>query len=177
MSTDNDRRLEGMTRIPFEARVEVGGALGPTFEARAVDISEEGMHLRTAYVPDVGQPLTCRFESGSATVLAGGEVVWRTEQGRGGEFGVRFTNLNPESATALDRIVGIARGSTPQDTGARVRLHIDGLGTPMRARVKEVKPSKLRVASALGFLQVGKQLELEDAATGCKRPRASIVST
>jgi hypothetical protein len=170
MSIDDDRRIEGSTRIPFEVLVEVGGSLGPTFEAQAIDLSEEGMHLRTAYLPEVGQPLTCRFEAGSATVMTAGEVVWREEAGRGGEFGLRFTNLDPESAGTLDRILGLAKGSAPHDTGARVRLHIDGLGSPMRARVKEAKLEELRVGSELGFLQVGKQLELEDAATGSKRP-------
>src|SRR5277367_4119994 len=101
MSTDDDRRIQGTTRIPFETLVEVGGALGPTFEAQAVDISEEGMHLRTAYLPEVGQPLRCRFEAGSATVHIAGEVVWREEAGRGGEFGIRFTNLDADSAIAL----------------------------------------------------------------------------
>src|SRR4029079_5536721 len=62
MSTEGDRRAQGATRVPFEALVEVGGALGPSFEAQSVDISEEGMHLRTAYLPDIGQPLTCRFD-------------------------------------------------------------------------------------------------------------------
>jgi hypothetical protein len=170
MSMDEDRRIQGTNRIPFEALVEVGGALGPTFEAQAVDLSEEGMHLRTAYLPEVGQPLTCRFDAGSASVMAAGEVVWREEAGRGGEFGIRFTNLDAESVLALDRIVALARGNASQDPGARVRLHIEGLGAPMRARVKEAKSLELRVGSELGFLQLGKQLDLEDAATGSRRP-------
>jgi hypothetical protein len=169
MSIEEDRRIQGTSRIPFDALVEVGGALGPTFEAQAIDLSEEGMHLRTAYLPEVGQPLTCRFEAGTSSVLAAGEVVWREEAGRGGEFGIRFTNLDAESVLALDRIVGMARGSASQDPGTRVRLHIEGLGAPMRARVKEAKAERMLVGSELGFLQVGKQLELEDAATGTKR--------
>ena len=56
------------------------------------------------------------------------------------------------------------------ELGTKVRLHIDGLGSPMRARVKDAKSRELTVGSELGFLQVGKQLELEDAATGGKRP-------
>ncbi len=169
MTIGEERREDGGARIRFEALVEVGGALGPSFEAQAVDISQDGMHLRTAYLPEVGQPLTCRFDAGSATVLASGEVIWREEQGRGGEFGIQFTNLDPESAAALARIVGM-HGDGPRDPGARVRLHIEGLGSPMRAKVKDSGSTELRVGSDLGFLQVGKQLELEDAATGRKRP-------
>ncbi len=170
MSTDEDRRDQGTTRIPFDALVEVGGALGPSFEAQAVDISEEGMHLRTAYLPEIGQPLSCRFEAGSQGVLVSGEVVWREERGRGGEFGVCFKDLDAECAAALSRIVGVDRAAPPQDPGTKVRLHIDGLGSPMRARVREASSAELTVGSELGFLQVGKQLELEDAATGSKRP-------
>src|SRR5271167_1727268 len=47
MSTE-DRRAPGATRTPFEGLVEVGGALGPSFEAQAVNVSEEGMQMRTA---------------------------------------------------------------------------------------------------------------------------------
>jgi hypothetical protein len=52
-------------------------------------------------------------------------------------------------------------------------LHIEGLGFPMKARVQDASRKQLTVGNELGFLQVGKQLELEDAETGEKRP-ASI---
>src|SRR5262245_31805202 len=98
MSTESDRRAPGATRIPFDAMVEVGGALGPSFEARAVNLSEEGMHLRTAYLPEVGQPVTCRFDAGQGSVVvAAGEVLWNEDHGNGGEFGIRFTNLDAMS--------------------------------------------------------------------------------
>ncbi|HEY2514366.1 MAG TPA: PilZ domain-containing protein [Polyangiaceae bacterium] len=169
MSTD-DRRAAGATRIPFEALVEVGGALGPSFEAQAIDISEEGMHLRTAYLPEVGQPLSCRFEAGpSGNVIASGEVVWKQEAGKGGEFGIRFTDLDAQSAEALRGMMGVGEAPALQK-GNRVRLHIEGLGSPMRAHVKKTERGQLTAFSGLGFLQVGKHLELEDANTGAKRP-------
>src|SRR3982751_3370166 len=65
MSNAHDRRGPGMGRMPFDAMVEVGGALGPSFEAQAVNLSEDGMHLRTAYLPEIGQPVSCRFDAGS----------------------------------------------------------------------------------------------------------------
>lgn len=169
MSTD-DRRAPGATRIPFEALVEVGGALGPSFEAQAIDISEEGMHLRTAYLPEVGQPLSCRFEAGpGGNVIASGEVVWKQEAGKGGEFGIRFTDLDEQSADALRKMMGVGDAPALQ-RGNRVRLHIEGLGSPMRAHVKKTERGQLTAFSGLGFLQVGKHLELEDANTGAKRP-------
>jgi len=170
MSTD-DRRAQGATRIPFEALVEVGGALGPSFEAQAINISEEGMHLRTAYLPEIGQPLSCRFDAGTnGTVIASGEVVWKEEAAKGGEFGIRFTDLDSQSAESLQKMMGIGFAPPPPAKGNRVRLHIEGLGSPMRAHVKESSSGKLTAFSGLGFLQVGKHLELEDATTGAKRP-------
>ena len=84
---------------------------------------------------------------------------------------IRFTDLDAESVDALQRMmrrqpgaVRLRRGShAPPHRGARVSMRRPSR-TPTRASP---------VVSDLGFLQVGKQLELEDAATGPKRP-ASI---
>jgi hypothetical protein len=169
---NQERRSQG-ARVPFEAMVEVGSAAGPSFEAHALDVSEDGMHLKTSFLPEIGQPLTCRFDTGpDSSVLASGEVVWRQDGGEGGEFGVRFTDLDEESAVALSRIskITIAAEKPVDQSGAKVRLHIEGLGSPMRAKVKGADRKALTVGSELGFLQVGKELELEDAQTGKKRP-------
>jgi len=173
MSDESDRRAPHASRIPFEGMVEVGGTLGPSFEAQAVNLSEEGMHLRTAYLPEVGQPVTCRFDAGQGmVVVAAGEVLWKDDMGDGGEFGIRFTNLDAASTVSLQRIVGMIEDGVavhpPQ--GRKVRLHIDGLASPMRARVRGTQGQSVTAFSELGFLQVGKQLDLEDAATGSKRP-------
>jgi hypothetical protein len=171
--SSEDRRAPGAMRAPFEGLVEVGGALGPSFEAQAVNVSEEGMQIRTAYLPEVGQPLSCRFDAGPGqSVLASGEVVWAQGAERGGEFGVRFTDLDAESVDALKRACGV-EAAPPVQPGSKVRLHIDGLASPMRAKIKDSDPSAVTVGSELGFLRVGKQLELEDAQSGAKRP-ASI---
>ena len=170
-----DRRAPGMSRTPFEGLVEVGGALGPAFEAQAVNVCEDGMKLRTAYLPEAGQPLTCRFDAGSGgSVLASGEVVWTQAADKGGEFAIRFTDMDPESVDALKRVCGLpsdaAGEPAPVVMGGKVRLHIEGLASPMRAKIKDSRSSEVRVGSDLGFLQVGKPLELEDAASGAKRP-------
>src|SRR5512141_1525091 len=108
MTMNSDRRAQGATRIPFEALVEVSPSLGPSFEAQAVNVSDEGMHLRTAYLPEIGQPLLCRFDAGgSGEVNAQCEVVWREEGDSGGEFGMRFVDLDAQSADAIQRIVNV----------------------------------------------------------------------
>ncbi|HEV3193637.1 MAG TPA: PilZ domain-containing protein, partial [Polyangiaceae bacterium] len=120
MSTE-ERRAPGATRSAFDALVEVGGALGPTFEAQAVNVSEEGIQLRTAYLPEPGQPLTCRFDAGPGqSVLASGEVVWAQGAEKGGEFGVRFTDVDAESTEALKRVCGIAGNPPLLHTGSKV---------------------------------------------------------
>ena len=59
------------------------------------------------------------------------------------------------------------------DPGTRVRLHIDGLGSPMKARVRGATDGEFLVGSNLEFLRVGRTLELEDVDRGGKR-RAHI---
>ena len=166
MSNESERRAQGATRFPFEGLVEIGTSLGPAFEAQAVDVSGDGMHLRTAYLPELGQPVTCRFDAGATgTVLASGEVVWREEAGKGGECGIRFTDLDAESEEALKGML-----EQPAQGPSRVRLHIDGLGVAMKAKVRDSSRTKVTVGNDLSFLQVGKHLDLEDAETGEKRP-------
>jgi hypothetical protein len=170
MSTE-ERRAPGSTRVAFEGIVEVGGALGPTFEAQAVNVSEDGIQLKTAYLPEPGQPLTCRFDAGaSQSVLASGEVVWARGAERGGEFGLRFTDLDAESVAALKVVCGVGSGPPAVQMGSKVRLHIEGLASPMRAKIRDTLPAAVTVGSELGFLQVGRQLDLEDARSGNKRP-------
>lgn len=174
MVTADDRRAPGAARTPFEGRVEVGGTLGPSFEARAINVSEEGMQLRTAYLPELGQQVTCRFDTDPGqTVIASGDVVWSQGGEAGGEFGIRFTDIDADSVEPLKRACGVAAPAALGQPGSKVRLYIDGLASPMRAKVRDSLPASITVASDLGFLQVGKHLELEDAQSGTKRP-ASI---
>jgi hypothetical protein len=173
MSTE-DRRAPGAARISFDGLVEVGGTLGPSFEAQAMNVSEEGMQLRTAYLPELGQHITCRFEAGpNESVIGSGEVVWCRGAEKGGEFGIRFTDIDPDSVEALKHVCGLGALAVEAKPGAKVRLYIEGLASPMRAKIRDSHPTEITVGSDLGFLQVGKQLELEDAASGTKRP-ASI---
>lgn len=166
MSTTSERRSSGTNRIPFDALVELGGAIGPTFEAQAVNLSEVGMQLRTAYLPDVGQELSCRFELGrDRAVVARGVVVWSEEAGKGGEFGLRFVALDSASASTLRAILAGDDGSGDV-AGAKVRLHIDGLASPLRARVQTARDRTMVTSSDLGFLRLGKSVEVEDPSTG-----------
>jgi hypothetical protein len=181
MSVQEDRRDAKSQRIPFEAIVELGDVdPGHAFEAQGVNLSASGMQLRTAYLPEVGQPLLCRFGSGAQEIQGEADVIWCNEGARGGEFGIRFTNLDGASAAALWDMCGVNRGEggedgaeasrTEADEGTRVRLHIDGLTSPMKARVRGAAGKELLVGSNLEFLRVGRCLELENVDQGGKRP-------
>jgi hypothetical protein len=181
MSVQEDRRDAKSQRIPFEAIVELGDVdPGHAFEAQGVNLSASGMQLRTAYLPEAGQPLLCRFGSGAQEIQAEADVVWCNEGARGGEFGIRFTNLDGASAAALWDMCGVNRGEAGDDgaeasrntadEGTRVRLHIEGLTSPMKARVRGAAGKELLVGSNLEFLRVGRCLELENVDQGGKRP-------
>lgn len=168
MSTQADRRATGANRIQFDALVEVGGELGPPFEAQAVNLSEDGMQLRTAYLPEVGQYVSCRFDAGQdGTAIVRGQVLWNQEMGEGGEFGIRFMDVDPDTASILHRML---TESAQGQLGAKIRLHIEGLAAPMRARVRDTHGADVIAYSDLGFLQFGKTLDLEDAGSGGRRP-------
>ena len=181
MNSQEERRVDGIQRVPVEALVEVCGLRGdvPSFEAESRNVSDRGIRLRTAYLPDIGSPVVCRFENGGQEVLAEGVIAWRSEQPRGGEFGVRFTALNSKSAQILGRMcrgeseaaspMAPSATSAPESTlraGTKVKLHIDGLSSPMRARVQQGDSAHISVNSSLEFLRLGKRLQLENVDAG-----------
>lgn len=174
MTDVQERRAKGAGRVELAALVEIcGNEPGiPAFEAEAVDVSARGMHLRTAYLPQEGAPLVCRFEEHGREIIVEGVVAWRREADRGGEFGIRFTALDSRSVDALRELVKANvkdRDGAPGDSGSRVRLHIEGLGSPMKARVREGTRKKVQVGSSLEFLRVGRKLEVEDLEAGERR--------
>lgn len=136
------------------------------------------MHLRTAYLPEQGAPLVCRFEEQGREIVVEGVVAWRREGTRGGEFGVEFTALDASSVGALRELCDGDRSKAaqedagrepPHESGAKVRLHIDGLGAPMKARVRSGDTGRVQVGSSLEFLKVGRRLEIEDLERGGRR--------
>jgi PilZ domain len=178
-SPASERRASGGQRVHFEALVAVGeDAAGGGFEAESVDVSPDGMRLRTAYLPAVGDKLVCRFDGTGNEITAEGEVLWRNEEAKGGEFGLRFVGLDEATAAAV-RAMCMTLGDPGEEEpsaeepivprGSRVRLHIEGLGSPMKARVRESGARELSVGSNLEFLKVGRSLEIEDVDQGAKR--------
>ncbi|MBW2528701.1 MAG: PilZ domain-containing protein, partial [Deltaproteobacteria bacterium] len=174
-ASNEDRRAAGNIRMPFEAIVEVGAHSVGGFEAESVNLSPEGIRLRTAYLPELGDTLVCRFDGFGGEVMAEGQVIWRKPEARGGEFGVQFTRLDEYAAQVLESMCApedemdeseqppSIRAALP---GARVRVHIQGLGSPMRARVRDTGGGEVLIGSNLEFLRVGRDVELEDVEQG-----------
>jgi hypothetical protein len=176
MTDVQERRDRGSHRVSVSTLVEVCGNVPgiPVFEAESIDVSARGMHLKTAYLPETGAPLVCRFENDGGEIVVEGVVAWRREGSRGGEFGVQFTALDSRSVDALRELCGGSGKPEPREAiggepGARVRLHIDGLGSPMKARVRNGNSGKVQVGSNLEFLKVGRRLEIEDMDLGARR--------
>jgi len=170
-----DRRSGAGRRMHFEALVAVGGeSHGPGFEAESVDVSREGMRLRTAYLPGIGDRLLCRFDGETGEIHLEGEVTWRKEEARGGEFGLCFVSLDRTTADAIRTLCTVEEEETAEKAdcsvrGARIKLHIEGLGSPMKARVREADRTEVRVGSNLEFLRVGRTLQYEDVDQASKR--------
>lgn len=180
MSTSSDRRATGVNRIPLATVVEICGrdAQVPAFEADAVELSGRGMQVRTEYLPELNAPLVLRFEDRGREVVVEGEVAWRREGDQSGEFGVRFTALDSKSVEVLRDLCGTqlkkeaeaeASNAAAQSTGqpgSPVKLHIEGLNAPMKARVRDSSGRRVQVGSSLEFLKVGRSIEVEDVEQG-----------
>src|ERR1043165_142086 len=150
MSERQDRRAPGVNRVTVARVVDICGrdAKVPAFEAESVELSGRGMHVRTPYLPPLGAPLVCRLEDNGREIVVEGSVAWQRDGDGGGEFGVQFTALDSGSVGALKSLGGLSEAEpggdakqaplTPEPSvepalaGMAVKLHIDGLGAPMK---------------------------------------------
>jgi len=176
MLENQERRSPNAARVHVDSRVEICGQepQSSAFEAQSINVSSRGMQLRTHFVPEQGQSLVCRFESHGRQIVVEGQVIWRRDAAEGdGEFGVQFTALDGSSVDALKALctpaalqAAEAREVSPQalldvEPGTKVRLHIEGLAAPMKARVKGSSRRRVQVGSNLEFLTVGREIEVE----------------
>lgn len=177
-----DRRFEGAVRMPVDLLVQLShdaeGA-SETYDADAVNLGAEGLGLRSAILPDVGQRLRCRFElpDDGGTCETEAHVVWASDTGtHHGEFGVRFDALEPRVQAVVDRWVSTLEGTprviTPVSTaspeprrpttkGKSAQVHLDGVGTSIEGIVTSEDAHRVSVAQPLPFLALGKGATLE----------------
>ncbi|HEX4340413.1 MAG TPA: PilZ domain-containing protein [Polyangiaceae bacterium] len=182
-----ERRARGVNRVPVARLVDICGrdTTVPAFEAESIELSGRGMHVRTPYLPPLGAPLVCRLEDNGREIVVEGTVAWQRNCDGGGEFGVQFTALDSGSVEALKTLCGLTDDGADDDekkaplvpepsvepalAGMAVKLHIDGLGAPMKARVRKGGSRRVQVGSNLEFLKVGRGLQVEDVGQGQRR--------
>ncbi len=181
-----DRRAANVQRVALTTLVDIctqEGEISP-FQGESANVSGRGMQVRTSYLPAVGEALICRLNHDDQEILVEGKVAWRSEGQDSGEFGIQFTALDADSAHVLQSLGETETAAesflppaiTEEECeesdfvdGSRVKLHIEGLGAPMKACVHEGSTRKLRVGSSLDFLKVGRTLEIEDVEGGVRR--------
>lgn len=195
-----DRRLEGAVRMPVDLLVqlahdgELGG--GDLYDADAVNLGAEGLGLRSAILPDIGQRLRCRFElpDDGGVCETDARVVWASDTGtHHGEFGVKFDALEPRVQAIVDRWVSTFDGSTPRvitpvstaspeprrvaPVSSKQRsalVHLDGVGTSIEGVVTSDDGHRIAVAQPLPFLSLGKGATLEIAGDTDRRALSHV---
>lgn len=195
MKSPEERRTPHVERVSLAALVDICSQTGDgsPFQAESCNVSGRGMHVRTSFLPEIGDELVCRLNLDEEEILVEGRVAWRSEGEDSGEFGIQFTALDADSAHLLQKMgepkklassFQVMRSPRAPEVdeefeeeedsrvlvaGSRVRLHIEGLGAPMKACVHEGSQRKVRVGSSLEFLKVGRNLQLEDLNGGISR--------
>ena len=164
MLTTPERRTSERARIPCHIPVELmDSSRSAQFEADAVDLSVGGLSLRAARLPDVGSQLYCAFEAmpGGAQVLGRGEVVWRQPQGeQGGEFGLRFIEVDAKNQALIDEMVAEriarieARFSQPEPVMAS--LELENVAEPVSARMVHAGEEQVLFEQSLPQFGIGK---------------------
>ena len=191
-----DRRAPGVQRVALSAVVEICGQQAdiPPFEARSLEVSGRGMQVRSESPlvlrfehegrevvveglvawrreSDEGGDFGIRF-----TALDSKSVVVLKELCAPREVTERQALLPSSVPSAEESLFEeLPDESEPPPAafctkrGAAMKLHIDGLAAPMKARVVEGTANRVRVGSQLEFLTLGRSLQLEDLSTARKQ--------
>jgi hypothetical protein len=161
-----DRRDPIALRRPFHASIGLGPADAlDAVLADAIDLSVGGMSVRSPMLPDVGVQLEFRFmlEDGK-TVDGRGEVVWTHDEGsRAGAFGVKFLAMPGDARASLRRSLEPAAKVAAAGSDTKVRLHLESMDAPFRARLRERLPGSVVVGHELSFLKLGGKVTVEGA--------------
>lgn len=155
-----------MSRVPVDLWVRLNHEdFEDDFDADGVDLSPGGLALKSDYLPEIGDRLRCRFDDpdDESELVVDGEVVWAHDAGeRSGEFGLRFTSVDGSVEDGLRRLVEHLGGQP----GERVRLHLDGVASPIDADLVERDEGWLTAEQELPFLELGMGVAAQDGSRG-----------
>lgn len=189
MGTSANAERREATRRRFNGTVELAlpdEAEG--YEADAIDLSIGGIALKTAFLPDVGSELDCRFVldgNDPRTVQARGQVVWAKDNGNdAGAFGLCFTEISKGDRVALEKHC-TPKASQPAQAAMqpaqpavdphaktvnvnvanaiddRVRLRLPKMAEPLKAKIQQQVDGAVVVAMDLSFITLGDNVEVE----------------
>jgi uncharacterized protein (TIGR02266 family) len=99
-----DRRKYPRLRFDLPLNVEAGHSL---FVARASDISEGGVFIKTTARIAQGARIRMRLHLGAAVVVCDGDVRWQLHDTSGARHGVgvQFSDLSPTALATIRRFV------------------------------------------------------------------------
>jgi len=163
MISTTERRHGENARIPCAIPVELSHDAGrPGFAAAAVDLSAGGLSLRSSNLPEVGATLHCRFETlpGGTRISGRGEVVWAKLSGeRSGEFGLRFTDIQPEAQALISEMIAerVAQGQNGASTREprMATLEFEHVEAPITAKLTRSAGRDVVFEQPLGVLALG----------------------
>lgn len=168
MAASTERRSNDAVRVPLDALIELAhDDFGDRFEADCVNLSARGLSMRASYLPEPGTFLSCSFQYPAieGTVKARGEVVWAESTGkRMGEFGVRFVGIDHKATRMIHEIVAdvLARDTEPQGNAVytSAKLSLDGVNSPIVAKVTHAAKDIVTVEQELSFLKLGRGVSM-----------------
>ncbi len=169
-----DRRDPTAPRRPFHASIDLGPEkTREAIQADAIDLSVGGMSVRSPLLPDLGEQLAFRFMLEDGRSIDGrGEVVWCHDEGsRSGAFGVKFLAMQGDARASLRRTLEPMAKSVPA-AESKVRLHLDSMDAPFRAKLRERVPGAVVVGHDLSFLKLGGKVTVE----GSKENEPGVIS-
>jgi hypothetical protein len=168
MGESVERRSNDAIRVPLDTLIELSHEdFGDHFEADCVNLSARGLSMRASYLPEPGTRLSCSFQHppSGEKISAQGEVVWAEDSGqRMGEFGVRFVQLDAKAERMIYEIVAdvLASEKAPEskEIYTSARLELDGVASPVIARVVHAAKDLVTVEQELSFLKLGRGVSM-----------------
>lgn len=160
MHLETERRSNGPSRFPVDLLVELShDGDEAVFEADAMDLGPSGIGLRASVLPEIGQRLRCRFELPGQYELCEtrGEVVWAEDTGpHRAAFGLRFEDVDPATARALEALAPPSSGSDSR----LVSMRLDGVESAIEGEIVS-EGGVICVEQSMPFLQIGRGATLE----------------
>jgi hypothetical protein len=167
MISTTERRQNEPTReharIPCAIPVELThDERTPGFPADAVDLSAGGLSLRSSSLPEVGATLHCHFDTlpGGTRISGRGEVVWAKLSGeRSGEFGLRFTHIEPRAQALIAEMIAerVATGTSATPRQPRMAtLEFEEAEGPITAKLTRATGHDVVFEQPLDVLALGR---------------------